>query len=168
MYDRMTDSYWTQIGGQAIVGELAGTRLTPISIDTVVWEDWKSEHPNSEVLSRETGSARSYDRDPYGSYYEDGRIWFPVDATDNRIHAKTFVFGIVVNGVPKAYREHDLKELKVIEDTVAGVSIKLERDDAGIVEITNLETGEEIVKEGQFWFSWVAFHPDTELYESKL
>ena len=29
MYDRMTDSYWTQITGRAIVGELSGALLTP-------------------------------------------------------------------------------------------------------------------------------------------
>jgi hypothetical protein len=164
LYDRWTDSYWTQIGGQAIVGELAGTKLTPISIDTVVWEDWAKEHPDSEVLSRETGFQRSYGRDPYGDYYEDKSIWFPVEGKDDRMHPKTFIFGIEVNGIPKAYREHDLKELKIIEDTVGGIRIRLERDDAGIVEITDLATGEEIPKEGQFWFSWFAFHPDTEVY----
>jgi hypothetical protein len=164
MYDRETDSYWTQIEGRAIVGELSGTKLNPVSIDTVVWENWKRAHPDSEVLSRNTGFRRSYGRDPYDDYYENSSIWFPVEGTDDRAHPKTFVFGIEVNGVHKAYKEHDLKELKVIEDTVGGVSVKLERDDAGAVKVTNLDTGEEIVKEGEFWFSWFAFHPDTDLY----
>ena len=69
-----------------------------------------------------------------------------------------------MNGIYKAYQEHDLKELGNIKDTVGGTAITLERDEAGIVKITNAETGQEIVKEGGFWFSWVAFHPDTELY----
>jgi hypothetical protein len=43
MYDRKTNSYWTQIDGLAIVGELTGMKLTPISLDTVVWRDWKRE-----------------------------------------------------------------------------------------------------------------------------
>ncbi len=164
MYDRMTDSYWTQITGRAIVGELSGTLLTPISIDTVVWEDWKNAHPDSEVLSRNTGFARNYDRDPYGDYYENTSIWFPIEKSDDRLHPKTFILGIEVNGVHKAYQDKDLRELKVIEDTVGGVRIRLEKDDAGIVKVINLDTGEEIVKEGDFWFAWAAFHPDTELY----
>jgi hypothetical protein len=43
--------------------------------------------------------------------------------------------------------------------------IRITRDDAGIVRIIRVETGEEIVKERDFWFAWYAFHPDTLLYE---
>lgn len=164
MYDRETDTYWTQIDGLAVVGELTGTKLKLLSIDTVVWRDWKKAHPDSEVLSQETGFRRPYGRDPYGSYYEDSFLLFPVEAKDDRVHPKTVVFGIKVGGVYKAYKEEDLKELKVIEDTVAGVKLRVERDDAGRVRITNQETGEEVVKERDFWFAWYAFHPDTELY----
>ena len=165
MYDRKTDSYWSQIEGLAIVGELTGTKLIPISIDTVVWRDWKKGHPDSEVLSQETGFSRSYGRDPYGNYYEDSFLLFPVENEDDRIHPKTIIFGIQVNGIYKAYKEDDLKELKVIEDTIGGIRIKVERDDSGIVSFTNSETGEEIVKERDFWFAWYAFHPDTIVYQ---
>jgi hypothetical protein len=166
MYDRKTDSYWTQIDGLAVVGELTGMKLKPISIDTVVWRDWKDAHPDSEVLSRATGFTRPYGEDPYGNYYEDSFLFFPVENEDNRIHAKTVVFGIELNGIFKAYQEDDLKELGAIEDEVGGISIRIERDEAGIVKITNLETGDEIVKERDFWFAWYAFHPDTLLYEN--
>ncbi len=164
LYDRKTDTYWTQIGGQAILGELTGMKLTPIPLETVVWREWKAAHPDSEVLSQDTGYVRAYGRDPYGNYYENTFLFSPVDARDDRIHPKTVVFGIEVDGVFKAYQEEDLKELKTIDDTVNDVSIRLERDDAGIVKITNQDTGAEIVKERNFWFAWYAFHPDTELY----
>jgi hypothetical protein len=165
MYDRKTNSYWSQIDGLAIVGELTGMKLTAVSIDTVVWRDWKAAHSDSEVLSQRTGFIRPYGRDPYGSYYEDSFLFFSVEERDDRVHPKTVIFGIEINGVYKAYKEKDLKESKEIEDTVNGVKIKVERDDAGIVKITNLDTGEEIVKERDFWFAWYAFHPDTELYQ---
>ena len=164
MYDRKTNSYWTQIGGLAILGELTGTKLTQISVDTVVWRDWKKEHPDSEVLSQQTGFSRPYGVDPYGSYYEDSFLFFPVEERDDRIHAKTVVFGVEVNGFFKAYREDDLIELETIEDTVGGASILIERQQSGIARVINLDTGEEIVKEKVFWFAWYAFHPDTELY----
>ena len=165
MYDRETNSYWSQIDGLAIVGELTGKELKEVSIDTVTWGDWKSAHPDSEVLSQDTGFNRAYGRDPYGSYYEDSFLFFPVENEDNRIHAKTVIFGIEVNGVHKAYREDDLIKEGEIEDTVAGVSLTVERDNAGIVKITNTESEEEIVKERDFWFAWYAFHPNTLLYE---
>jgi len=164
MYDRKTNSYWTQIDGLAVVGELTGTKLKPVSIDTVVWRDWKKTHPDSEVLSQDTGFTRNYGNDPYGSYYEDSYLIFQVENTNNRVHPKTVIFGIEVDGVHKAYRENDLKEQGIIEDTVNGVRIKVERDDAGVVKITNLDTSDEIVKERDFWFAWYAFHPETQLY----
>jgi hypothetical protein len=103
--------------------------------------------------------------DPYGNYYEDSYLFFPVENEDTRIHAKTVIFGIEVNGAYKAYKEDDLVKLKTIEDTVNGINVKVERDEAGIVKITNLETKEEIVKERDFWFAGYAFHPNTLLYE---
>ena len=164
MYDRKTETYWTQIDGLAIVGELVGQQLTAVSIDTVVWRDWKKEHPDSLVLSQDTGFRRSYGQDPYGSYYEDSFLLFPVENEDNRIHAKTVIFGIEVNGVYKAYKEDNLKQVGRIEDKVNGVAIVVERDAAGVVKITNKKTGQEIVKERDFWFAWYAFHPETEVY----
>jgi len=165
MYDRKTDSYWTQIDGLAIVGELVGTKLTPISIDTVSWGEWKAAHPDSEVLSKNTGHIRLYGTDPYGSYYNDSFLFFPVNEVDNRIHAKTVVFGIEIDGNFQAYREDDLVEAGTITDQINGVSILVERKEGGIVTVTNLDTNEEIIKERDFWFAWYAFHPNTELYQ---
>jgi len=166
MYDRETDTYWQQIDGKAIVGPLVPQELTEISIDTVVWRDWKPEHPDSEVLSRDTGFVRSYGNDPYGSYYEDSYLLFPVENEDNRIHPKTPVVGIEVDGDYKAYRVSDLDDNPIIEDTFNGANIKVEKLEDGRIVITNLDTNEEIVKEGDFWFAWYAFHPETELYEN--
>ena len=165
MYDEETDTYWQQIDGLAIVGELTGQELKEISIDTVVWGEWKAIHPDSEVLSQDTGINRNYGRDPYGNYYEDSFLIFPVENRDNRIFAKDLVFGVEINGVYKAYREIDVKKAGVIEDVVNNVNIKIERLDDGRVIVTNIDTGEEIVKEVGFWFSWYAFHPDTDLWE---
>ena len=165
MYDRETQSYWTQIDGKAIVGELTGQELVEVSIDTVVWRDWKKVHPDSEVLSQKTGHLRPYGKDPYGSYYENSNLFFPVENEDSTIHPKTIIFGIEVNGVYKAYREDDLIAVGEIEDVVNGVGVKVERDEAGIVTIMNVDTGKEIIKERDMWFAWYAFHPETGLYE---
>jgi uncharacterized protein DUF3179 len=164
MYDRQTETYWSQINGMAIVGELSGQELTPISLDTVVWKDWKLSHSDSEVLSQNTGFARDYGRDPYGSYHAASYIWFPVAGQDDRIHPKTVVFGVEIDGVYVAYCEEDLLELGAIDDYVNGVRIRISRDTAGIVSVLNLSTQEAVVKERDYWFAWYAFHPDTHLF----
>lgn len=164
MYDRKTDSYWTQIDGIAVVGPLTGHELKEVTIDTVVWRDWKAAHPNSEVLSQDTGHFRNYGRDPYGAYYEESLLYFPVDNEDNSIHPKEVIFGIEVDGKYKAYLEKDLLKEEKIKDNFSGIDIELTRDIAGIVTFKNKNTGEEIIKERDFWFAWYAFHPDTEVY----
>jgi hypothetical protein len=164
MYDRKTDTYWSQLDGLAIVGELTGMELKTVPIDTVTWREWKEEHPDSEVLSQDTGFSRAYGRDPYGGYYEDDFLFSPVENEDDRIHPKTVVFGVEVNGAFKAYQEDDLRGLKAVEDTLGGARITVVREDSGTVRVTNLDTGEDIVPVRGFWFAWYAFHPETELY----
>lgn len=164
MYDRKTDTYWSQLDALAIVGELSGMKLNMVPVDTVTWREWKDAYPDSEVLSQDTGFSRAYGKDPYGSYYEESYLLFPVENEDFRLHLKTFVFGVEINGVYKAYLEDDLIELKTIEDTVGGADIEITREGPGIVRITNLETGEEVVAARGFWFAWYAFHPETEVY----
>ena len=165
MYDRKTDTYWSQIDGQAIVGELAGEKLKAISIDTVVWRDWKNENSNALVLSNDTGFNRQYGKDPYGNYYEDSFLFFEVDEKDDRVHPKTVVYGIKIGEQYKAYREDDVANKKEIKDRVGDVNIKITRDNTGVVKIINQDTNEEVVKERGFWFSWYAFHPNTDLYQ---
>ncbi len=165
MYDRDKESYWTQIDGIAINGDYIGTELEAIDIDTVVWGDWKLEHTDAEVLSQKTGYSRSYGTDPYGNYYFEDSLFFGVENEDDSIHSKTPVYGIEINGVYKAYIEDDvIAEGGTVEDTVNGVNLIIVREDTGDVSITNTDTGEEIVKERDFWFAWYAFHPDTLVY----
>ncbi|MFP4654744.1 MAG: DUF3179 domain-containing (seleno)protein [Methanohalobium sp.] len=72
-------------------------------MDAVYWGDWKRAHPDSQVLSRDTGAIRSYGNDPYTDYYNDSSIIFPVEHRDDRIHPKTVVFGNKT--VPKLYNK---------------------------------------------------------------
>jgi len=165
MYDDLTDTYWQQIDGKAIIGELTGQELIELSIDTVTWRDYKVNNPDAQVLSKDTGMSRRYGNDPYGNYYEDSFLIFPVDNENNIIHAKTPIVGIEINGKYKAYQEDQVRKQKIIQDKFNGINIKLEADESGIITITNLDSGAEIIKERDFWFAWYAFHPETELYE---
>ncbi len=68
MWDRQTQSWWQQFTGEAIVGELTGSKLKFLSSTIISWNDFKDFHPDGKVLSRETGFPSSYGRNPYAGY----------------------------------------------------------------------------------------------------
>ena len=118
MYDRLTESYWSQALGLAVKGELTGTQLNLIPFDVITWKDWKELHPDTVVLTTDTGYLRSYATDPYGNYYTEPRIMFPIEYKDDRIHPKEIIIGIEINNVYKAYRQNDIELKTIINDSV--------------------------------------------------
>ena len=125
MYDRLTDSYWSQALGTAVKGPLSGSKLVHVPFDVMTWGDWKRSHPDTVILSTDTGHARAYGVDPYGTYYTDPNIAFPVDNTDERMHPKEIIVGFVFDGTSKAYRQADVESSVVINDIVGDTSTLL-------------------------------------------
>ncbi len=166
MYDRQTDSYWSQILGEAITGEMKGTKLKILPHDNIFWKDFKLLYPNGEVLSPETGFDRDYTASPYGSYELNSDIFFPVDNRSDLYHKKSPVFGLEVNGEYKAYPLEELeKSVETFFEEFAGISLKIEfNKSSNTIRVTNTDSGEEIVPIYGFWFSWYAVHPDTEVF----
>ena len=125
MVDRETGSYWWQVPGRAMVGPLSGEELQPLSSATMRWSDWSAVHPDTRVLSRDTGSLIDYTHDPFAGYAERidaGDFVFPVssDSLDDRLTAGTLVVGIEVRGLPRVYAATNSA---VINDEVNGEPI---------------------------------------------
>ena len=125
MYDRLTDSYWSQALGMAITGDLTGHELEIIPFDVITWGDWKLLHPDSLVMTTETGLIRAYGADPYGDYYTEPRIIFPVEHSDDRMHPKEIILGFHVDNTYKAYKQQDIENLVVTNDKIGNKSILL-------------------------------------------
>ena len=125
MYDRTTESLWSQALGQAIVGEHAGRRLERVPFDLAYWKDWKSLYPESTVLSQDTGFSRPYGSDPYGDYYTNPDILFPVSHRDDRLGPKEIVVGLENEGNYRAYQLRRIEVDHVISDDIAGKKIAL-------------------------------------------
>lgn len=125
MYDRTTNSLWSQAMSQGIVGKLAGIKLERIPFDVAYWKEWKHLFPDSKVLSIDTGSTRPYGADPYGDYYTNGDVLFPVLNRDDRLGLKEIVVGFENNGQYKAYKLQEIENMKVINDQVNGKPIAL-------------------------------------------
>lgn len=168
MYDRYQGNLWQQITGEAIVGPAAqkNLKLKKIPIITVEWEKWKSQQPNTQVLSRQTGYTRNYDQYPYGTYEQNDELLFGVKQLNRSLQIKTVVYGIELNNTSKAYPESAFDANPIIKDTIENTNIQLEKKPNGKIIVTNLKTEEQLIPTRVFWFAWAAFHPDTKLYSN--
>ncbi len=116
---------WSQMLGQALVGDLAGHKLTRVPTDVMEWKDWKRLNPETLVLSIDTGYTRAYGADPYSGYYTSNRIWFPVANRDERLFEKEVIFGIDYDDKQKAYPVRILDEKIAVNDVFQNRGIVL-------------------------------------------
>ena len=58
------ETWWQQITGQALVGDLVGRQLTMLPAEIVSFRDFRTAFPNGQVLSRDTGNPRRYGWNP--------------------------------------------------------------------------------------------------------
>ena len=127
MYDRQTFSWWQQFTGEAIVGDMTGTKLKVLPSQIIAWSDFKAAHPDSDVLSRNTGHVRNYGRNPYAGYDSINSSPFALPPfardIDDRLVPMERVVAIELNGQDTAYPFSQLREIEVVNDEVAGVPI---------------------------------------------
>lgn len=167
LYDRATQSLWSQILGKAIGGPLKGQELKQVNTQRMALGTWKGLHPETLVLTTNTGYTRNYRTSPYGSYDFESKTYFPVAHTNNTLHNKEWVIGIENKGVYKAYPLKRLAKLRKrqLVDTVGGETFTLTWDKKAENVVIKDAAGNEIVGLQMFWFAWVAFHPDTGIFK---
>ncbi|MCP4696278.1 MAG: DUF3179 domain-containing protein [Gammaproteobacteria bacterium] len=169
LYDRPTQSLWSQLLAKAVTGPLKGTRLKLIPLAHTTWQDWKSRHPNTLVLSTETGAARDYTDTPYKGYEQSEQVWFPVTDWSKRYHPKARVIGIEIDGKFKAYPFVELSKTgkKQVNDRFAGRELVVRFSKKHRSAAVYTQAGEELPGIIAFWFAWYTFHPETAVFEAK-
>ncbi len=167
LYDRETESLWSQLLMQAISGPRAGERLKLLTASHTSWQDWLKRFPDTQVLSEDTGFDFDYSRDPYEGYKNTGDVWFPVANQNNAYGNKEWVMGVVIDGLAKAYpfRELELTSGDFI-DEINGQSVRiLWSKDARSAQIFDAR-GEEMPAVTAYWFAWFGFYPQTQVYRA--
>jgi Protein of unknown function (DUF3179) len=179
MYDRQTESWWQQFGGEALVGELTGARLEHLPSRIVAWADFRREHPGGKVLSRDTGFARPYGENPYVGYDSvDSSPIFPTrSADDDRLPPKERVVFVERGGDAVVVPFSALQKKKVVRVEVGGAELVVrwrpgvassldEREipsgrDVGAAEVR--EDGRLVQFDSPFWFAVAAFRPNASI-----
>jgi hypothetical protein len=170
LYDRNSESLWSQLLGKSVSGKLKGVNLPQLPAAHTTWKDWQQRHPDTLVLSRNTGFNRDYRKSPYSGYEKTRRLYFKVsNKAPADYHPKERVIGLEIDGFFKAYPYSELSKngQAVFSDTIAGQKVKIQwNEEAQSGGVTN-ENGEDLPVISSFWFAWFTFHPDTEIFSAK-
>ncbi|MCI0359330.1 MAG: DUF3179 domain-containing protein [Planctomycetaceae bacterium] len=167
MYDRggKPESLWTQVGAAGVSGPAADKPLDALPVELTTWKDWRTRHPQTQVLSDKTGHRRDYRRNPYASYFRSPSLMFPAKPASDRLPAKAKVLGVWTDSAARAYPASAFHKRRTrVEDTVAGKRVVIEfNPEADSLRVAEAEEGVRWMY--SFWFAWYAFHPQTEVFK---
>jgi hypothetical protein len=150
MYDRETESLWSQLLGQSVSGEMQGASLEFLPTWHTTWAEWKEMHPETLALRKGFRGGR----DPYAGYYASGAAGVIGETIiDNRLTSKEFVIGVALDDTAIAYPFRVLNGEPVVNDSVGG------RD---LLVVFDQENGGGIVFDRQVDGQTLSFEPAVE------
>lgn len=165
MYDSATESLWSALDGEPVVGPLVGKGivLDVLPVVTTTWGEWRGSQPHTTVLSLETGHVRDYSEGAaYRDYFATDALMFPVPGNDTRLANKAEVF-VVRSGKagdpPRAYAAELLARERVRHDANADGDFVIVTDASGAnrgyasgdVVLRAEESGALVGEDGSRW-----------------
>lgn len=97
MYDKATQSLWNTLEGKPVLGPLVNEniQLDYLSVVTTTWGEWRKIHPDTKVLSIDTGHVRDYGEGiAYKEYFETDELMFSVPKVDHKLKNKQEILAI--------------------------------------------------------------------------
>ncbi len=168
LYDRQknpdNESLWSQMKSEGVTGKSNQKELEILPYQLMTWAEWKEKHPNTKVLSKDTGHYRDYNGSAYQGYFDSESLMFPVNHEDGRLPFKKRVVGVEIDGKAKAYPIDVIREQGgVIKDTLNGQTIEIQLSEkSGDAYLTKFPENAKVIN--SFWFAWADFHPETGIY----
>lgn len=165
-FDQKTQSLWAQMLGQAVAGKASGHFMEQVPATWTTWDNWQAQHPNTVLLSHYTGADVDYTSNPYAEYETKRGINYPINKVNKLMPLKEKVVGVEVNGMFRAYPMFvlELENKPLIADTFNGMELLIRYDkETKTAMVTNLK-GEVFPSVNSYWYSWYAFHSDTDVY----
>ena len=129
MFDRQTNSLWTQVDGSVLRGEMKGAQLQPVPVVQTTWGEWKRMHPDTLVLKKE----RPIDGPGYAKYFANPDM-FGISGNqkpDQRLPGKEMVVTLRAGDDALAVPLTALKKEPLLETTLAGTPLAVVFNPAG-------------------------------------
>ena len=150
LYDHQTESLWSQILTEAVTGPKTGTTLKTFPVVETTWRSWKKQHPDTLVLSLNTGYSRNYNLDPYG------------------INAER-ALGVISKGERKAYSFSEPKKVKSfpIRDRLGQEIVLVHFEKETEMAWATDESGEYVESFLTYLRAWKSFYPDSKEFKAR-
>jgi hypothetical protein len=118
LYDRETQSYWSQLKLEAINGAKIRTKPELISVVETTWGNWKNMYPQTKILSNSQAINRNYAYYPYGPYKEEhDLLFFPVTPLNQTLPLKQRVHAIIENNRAYTYKFNNFSNGNILTDS---------------------------------------------------
>jgi len=165
-YDHQTESLWSQL--KEAGGDRSPDRYSSQSaaVGDHDLESLRAQHPDTLVLSTQTGFHRIYRRSPYQALRKARTPCFRSNTRTPVSRPRKKVVGVSIGEHHKAYPLHLLREREgPIEDRVGETAVKIVYDaEADSAQVIETKTGKALRGGGSVLFAWATFHPDTPVY----
>jgi hypothetical protein len=141
MYDQDTQSLWNTIWGRPVVGPLVDRDivLERLSVVTTTWGEWRRRHPDTNVLSLDTGHDRDYaEGAAYREYFATDELMFKVPKLDKRLKNKDEVLGLIFGqhpDKPLAISVDYLAKNAIYHDRIGDISFVVLTDRSGAIRV---------------------------------
>ena len=166
MYDKDTQSLWSTTRGEPVIGPLAnrGIRLKRSFVVTTTWGEWRKRHPDTTVLSMDTGYNRDYGEGvAYREYFSTDDLMFTVPKQDDRLNNKDQIVALTFpehTTDTMAIHERFLIDNPVYQDQLGPIDFVVLTDRSGAnrvfergeTEFRTFDGGDSVVDaEGNTW-----------------
>ena len=152
MFDRQTESWWQEFGGEAIAGEMAGNVLELLPLSMVSWKEFKEAFPEGKVLSGSVeGRNTYYPYNPYSGY--DTSVPFLYDGPrDDRLPTMARVVGIIMNDEALAVPFSVLEREHVVHSSLADgdLVVFFKKGTASALDTSDITRGRDVGSTGVF------------------
>jgi hypothetical protein len=157
LFDSKTESLWSQLDGNVLVGSLIGAYLEPITtIEISTLSKALISYPDAQYMNYDTGFRLDYASKPFEEYRSNNKVIEDVEFYSNEYEAKKVIWAFLINEVPF---HTDLKTDGSFEFNVSGQIFTLNKLGNQVQLIDQSSKSYPIFP--IYWFVWYDNYPKT-------
>jgi hypothetical protein len=167
LYDRQTDSLWSQITAEAVAGRMTGAKLRTVPFMMTTWREWRQQHPHSRVVVERRVPAvfSALGKTLQTLLSPLGGIHWPLSARP-QIALDELVLGVTMGEVQKAYPLAILARTASLTDIIEGTEVRIVFVPESAFAYAEKITGERLSSVVTYRATWNTFYPHSLFYKA--